>query len=1113
MNPIWFAMKHPITTLMLVVGLIGGGTLALTRMRVDIFPPLNEPRVYVFLQFGGMSPGQMEGLIVNQFELMFQYVDGVKEIESRSIQQVALIKISFFPGTDMGAAQAEVVAMANRAMARMPPGTLPPMIMRMDAGSVPVGFLVFRSKTTPLGLVADYAQNVVRPLVKENVPGTVAVSPFGPNVRTILVKVDPQKLQSYNLTPQNVVDALMTGNVVVPAGNLYIKDQMPLVPTNALAVDIETIKTIPLRLGRNLYIRDIGEVIDGTDVDFGYALMNGRRAVYLPIIKQDTSSTLTVVADINRSMQAFRDAVPGDVEVEFAFDESPTVVAAIRSVATEGFIGATLTGLMILFFLRDVRSVVVVVLNIPLALMGSLFGLYATGNTINIMSLGGMALAIGMLVDEATVSIENIHVQMTKTSRLARAVERGSNQTAVPRLLAMLCILSVFIPAFIMKPPLQSLFMPLALAVGFAMISSYLLSSTLVPVVCVWLLKHHGHPAHGAKAKRGMFDRVQDAFEKVVGGMVRGRWIAVPVYLALSGLVLWFVGGSLGTELFPRIDSGEFVLRFRPPPGSNFEISREMSVKILQEMEADVGAENVEISIGYAGQIAPNFGMNNIVLFMRGPDDGWMRAKFRSGSGIDQFAFEERMRKVLPEKVVPWMAERLEQLGVEKSLAAERAKSCLFNFGPGDIVSEVMSFGAPNPIEVVVTSPSLADARTHATAILNEMKKNKYLRDVQFQETLDYPTVEVNIDREKAGLSGVTAQQVGNGVIVATSSSRFIALNYWQNPKTGFDYQVEVLVPPQRMTTSNQVETLPVSRINEVTNLMVRDVAQVRDGIMPGQFNRLSSQRYLSVTANIVGEDTGRASRQVLEAIDAAGPPPRGVRVITRGQLKPMQEMFESLGVGLGIAVIVILVLLTAYFESPRLAIISVSAVPGVLSGVAIILFVTGTSLNIESFMGTIMCIGVSVSNSVMLVTFVAEHWRGGMASFEAATRGAAERLRPVLMTACAMTVGMVPMALALEEGSQMQAPLGRAVIGGLVCSTFATLLIVPSVFAIVIGSSKSRSPSVHPDDPESRHYFPEVVHEHKPPLRRREHYGSDSVVDYETRPEQSPPSKEDSAP
>ena len=1074
MNPIVFAMRHPVTTLMLVVALISGGSLGLNRMRVDIFPALNTPRIYVFLQFGGMSPGQMEGLIVNQFELNFQYVDGVQLIESRSIQQVALIELAFFPGTDMGQAMGQVVAMANRAMSRMPPGTLPPMIMRMDAGSVPVGYLVMGSKKTSLGMMGDIAQNIIRPLVQQNVPGTVAVSPFGPNLRSILVNVDPDKLLAYNLTPQDVVNALMSGNVVVPAGNLYIKDSMPMVPTNSLVVDIQELGKIPVRTGRNVYIRDVATIQDATDVNYGYALVNGKKSVYLPIIKKDTASTLTVVADIRKSMPLFRDVVPEDVTVDFEFDESPTVLAAVKSVATEGLIGATLTGLMILLFLRDPRSVVVVVANIPLALLGSIFGLWVTGNTINIMSLGGLALAIGILVDEATVEVENVHAQMRRTPKVATAVLRGNNITAVPRMLALLCILSVFIPAFIMSDPLRSLFMPLTLGVGFAMISSYILSSTFVPIMCVRLLKHMGH----AEETPGLFGRIQNAFRGVVGFLVNLRWIVVPGYLLLCGLVLWQIGGRLGTELFPQIDSGEFVLRFRPPAGSNFELTRQMAVKCLEEIEREAKAENVVITLGYVGQVAPNYGMNNIVLFMRGPDDGQIRVKFREGAGIALAGFRERLRKVLPERVLPWLVTRLVQGGLTRAQAEQQARLSSFGFEPGDIVSEVMSFGSPTPIEVRVVGTDLGSVQQHARKVAGEMKRIPFLRDIQFEQTLGYPTVEVKVDREKAGLSGVNMQNVGNAVIVATSSSRFIALNYWQNVNTGFDYQVEVLVPTQRMTRAAEVETLPIEQVSSRTNLMVRDVATVRQSTMPGEYDRAASQRFLSVTANVEGEDMGRASRQVEQAIAAAGKPPRGVRVMVLGQLAPMVEMFEALGVGLAVAVFVILVLLTAYFQSPRIALVSVGAVPGVLSGVATILYFTGTTLNIESFMGSIMCLGVSVSNSVMLVTFITDHWKDGLPSNEAAVAGAADRLRPILMTACAMTAGMVPMALALEEGSQMQAPLGRAVIGGLVMSTVATLLVIPSIFALVIGRSVTRSPSIYPNDPESPHYDPLVFAE-----------------------------------
>jgi multidrug efflux pump subunit AcrB len=768
-------------------------------------------------------------------------------------------------------------------------------------------------------------------------------------------------------------------------------------------------------------------------------------------------------------MKLFQEAVPEDVTISFEFDESPTVKAAVKSVATEGLIGACLTGLMIMLFLRDPRSVVVVVSNIPLALLGSLLGLWVTGNTINIMSLGGLALAIGILVDEATVEVENVHAQMRRTPRVATAVLHGNNITAVPRLLALLCILSVFIPAFIMKDPLRSLFMPLTLGVGFAMISSYLLSSTFVPIMCVSLLKHMGE----GEEKRGLFDRIRDAYAAAVAGLVSWRVVVVPAYLVGCALVLWQVGVRLGTELFPLVDSGEFVLRFRPPPGSNFELTREMGVKCLEEIKKEAKAENVAITMGFVGQVAPNYAMNNLVLFMRGPDDGQLRVELREGSGVALGPFRERLRKILPERVVPWLAGRLQRQGWTKEEAEALAGKCIFGFEPGDIVTEVMSFGSATPIAVRVVGTDLDLVRRQANKIAAEMKRVPSLRDVQFQQTLEYPTVEVAIDRQKAGLSGVTAKGVGDSVIVATSSSRFIALNYWQDPRTGFDYQVEVLVPTERMTTPAQVETLPLLTLSESTNLMVRDVAEVRAGKMPGQFDRAASQRFLSLTANVEGEDMGRASRHVARAIAAAGKPPRGVRVITQGQLAPMEEMFQALGIGLGVAVFVILVLLTAYFQSPRLALISIGAVPGVLSGVATMLYFTGTTLNIESFMGSIMCLGVSVSNSVMLVTFMTDHWKEGHPAPEAAITGAKDRLRPILMTACAMTVGMVPMALALEEGSQMQAPLGRAVIGGLLMSTVATLLVLPSVFSLVIGRRTARSPSIYPDDPESPHYDP----------------------------------------
>ncbi len=1091
MNPIVFALRHPITTMMLVVTLIGGGALALNRMRIDIFPPINQPKIIVFTNYGGYDPGQMEGLLVSPFEFWFQFVDGVRSMESKSIQQVAVVELSFYPDTDMSKAMAQVVSVASRAQATQPDGTLPPLIIQLDPGNVPVGYLVFKSKTHSLGEIGDLAQYQVRPL-QTYVPGTVATAPFGSAIRAITVSVDPDKLRSYNLTPQDVVNAVNAGNFISPSGNLYAQGAMPLTPTNAMVRDVKVFGSIPLVPGRDVYLRDVAKVADATDINYGYAMVDGRKSTYVPIIKKNTASTLQVVSDVRKALPIFKSVLPEDVDVSFAFDESPTVVTAVRNVATEGLIGASLTGLMILIFLRDLRSVVVVVFNIPMALLGSLCGLWMTGNTINIMTLGGLALAIGILVDEATVEIENIHVQMELTPSLSRAVLRGNHITAVPRLLALLCILSVFIPAFIMNEPVRSLFLPLSLAVGFAMISSYLLSSTVVPVLSVWLLKHSGKKDEEERrddggGRRGegktqsrfsslfsfipSFARMQAAFGAVVGWLVHWRWLVVPTYLVLSAALLVGLGPQLGRELFPQVDSGEFVVRFCAPPGSNFEITRQIWTKALQVIQEEAGAENVAISMGFAGQVSPLFSVNNLILFMRGPDDGQMRVALREDSGIHLQPFREKLRKALPEKVKPWLAELLQMQGLTPESARARAEQVIFGFEPGDMVSTVMSFGSPAPIEVVVAGPKLADSRAHAQRILAAMKKIPSLRDVKLQQELDYPTVPVEIDRERAGLSGATARQVANAVVVVSSSSRYVARNFWVDSKNGTSYQVQVEVPTPQMNAPAQLETVSLAEVNPDLNLMIRDVARVGQGTMPGEIDRTSSQRYVSITANVEGEDLGRAAGQIRQAIADVGDPPRGVRVLTRGQVAPMHEMFTSLGIGLGLAVVVILVLLTAYFESPRLALASVSSVPGVLCGVVIMLLSTGTTLNIESFMGAIMCIGVSVSNSVMLVTFIAMEWQGGKPVPEAARAGAQDRLRPILMTACAMTIGMVPMALALEHGSEMQAPLGRAVIGGLLASTFVTLLIVPSIFALLMGRRVAHSPSLYPDDPDSSHY------------------------------------------
>ncbi len=1102
MNPIVFALRRPITVMMLVLALGLGGMFSIVRMQKDIFPALNQPQLYVIHNYGGMDPKQIEGLITNVYELFFQYINGVEHVESRSIQNMVMLKLFFQPGTNMAEATAQTVAYSNRALSVMPVGSLPPYVVRLDAGSLPVGYLVFESESRSVGELQDMALYRIRSMFS-TLPGISSPPPFGGNVRAIVVNVDPDRLRSYNLSPQDVVDAIDRGNFISPSGNVTIKDQMAIVPSNTMVLNPQELRNIPLKLGENVYIRDVGTVVDATDIPVGYALVNGRKSVYLPVVKAASASTLTVVNSVKENLARFQAALPDDVKVSYEFDESPIVYRAIESVGVEGALGAGLTGLMVLLFLRDLRAVIIVVLNIPLALLGSIVILDLTGNSINIMTLGGLALAIGILVDEATVEIENIHTQMEHTPSMSRAVRQGNMETAVPRLLALLCILSVFIPSFIMQGPVRSLFVPLSLAVGGAMITSYLLSSTFVPVLSVWLLENrHGTHVHGdgPDAKPGFFARMRDRFERVVDWTVAHRRKVVLAYLLATGAVVVVVGSQLGRELFPRVDTGQFQLRVRPPEGTQYELTRQVAQKTLDVIADEVGPKNVEITMGYAGANPPQFTINMAYLWSRGPDDSLLRVGLREGSGVSIFALQERLRKVLPEKVGAWYRQELLKLGLTPRQVDQRLQDFTFAFEPGDLISQTMSLGAPAPIEVVVSGRNLADSSAYMDKLREQFDKIGPLRDVQIQQSLHYPAVQVTLDRERAGLSGVTARDIGQSLVAATYSSRYTSRNYWRDEASGNSYQVQVQVPPPRMTEATDVELVPLttqanrqqaakvadSPSNPTPPLLVRDVARVMRTEMAGEVDRYNMRRYLSLTANVEGEDLGRVIDRLDAAIARAGSPPRGTEVDLRGQVRPMREMFQSLEIGLAVAVAVILIMLTAYFQAPRLAVTAVASVPAVLCGVVLALWITRTTLNIESFMGAIMAVGVAVSNAIMLVSFGDRHRReDGMPADRAVITAAKGRLRPIIMTGCAMIAGMIPMSLGVEEGSEQNAPLGRAVIGGMALATFATLLVLPAVFALLLGNASNRSPSLDPDDPESTHYDPvDPTHAYEPPTQ-----------------------------
>lgn len=1066
-NPIVFALRHPISVMVAMVAIVAGSILAVYRMKVDIFPSLNLPVVYVCQPYSGMDPAQMEGLLTYYYEYHFLYIGGIHHVESKNIQGMALMKLYFHPGTDMAQAMAETIQYVNRSRAFMAPGTVPPFVMRFDTGSVPVGYLVFSSETRSIKEIQDLALNRVRPMFA-SLPGVSAPPPFGGSARTVVIRVDPDHLRAYGISPDEVITALTTGNTISPSGNIRVRDRMPIVPANTMVVEPRELGNIPIRPGSNIYLRDLGVIEDGTDITTGYALVNGRRAVYILATKRAEASTLSVVNEVKANLPRMQEAIPEDIKVSFEFDQSPYVTGAIWGVGTEGLLGAFLTGLMVFLFLHDWRSVVVVVLNIPLALLGAVIGLWLSDQTINLMTLGGLALAVGILVDEATVEVENIHTQFEHTPSIAQAVRRGNAETAVPRLLAMLCILAVFLPSFFMQGAAQALFVPLSLAVGFSMVTSYLLSSTFVPVASVWLLRHqHAVQQDG---RWFSFNRMRDAYANMVKAAVGSRWLLLGGYVVAAGLIIWVAGSLIGREIFPRVDAGQFQLRLRAATGTRIERTEEITKEALEVVKKIVGPDNVATSLGYVGVVPPTYPINGVYQWMSGPEEAVVRVALKPGAGIRTEELKNQLREELPERLADWLRPKLQAEGFTPAEVDQRVRGLTFSFEPADIVNTVMSFGSPTPVEVAVSGPNFPDNIAYAAKVKKELEKIPSLCDLQYAQPLDYPTINVKVDRELAGRGRVTVEDVSRSLVAATASSRFVVPNYWRESKSGIGYQVQVEIPIDRMKSAKEIGQVPIKHGFE-GRLLLQDVARIDEGVMPGEYDRYNMRRVVSMTANITGEDLGRVTQQITAALQRAGEKPRGVEVDVRGQIEPMQQMFKGLGIGLVLAVVVIFLLLTAYFQSIRLAFIVVTTAPAVIAGVALALLLTGTTLNIQSFMGAIMAIGVATANAILLVTFAERGRQAGQTSTDAAVDGAQHRLRPILMTSCAMIAGMIPMALALGESGEQTAPLARAVIGGLLAATVATLLVLPCVFAVIQRWASIQSVSLDPTDPTSAYY------------------------------------------
>lgn len=1045
MRFVLLALSRPLTVVIALIAVALASVLAVQRMPVDIFPQVGDPVIYVAQPYGGMDPQQMEGFLTYYYEYHFLFISGIDHVESRSIPGAALLKLVFHQDTDMAQAMGETMGYVTRARAFMPSGTVPPFITRFDAGSVAVGQLIFSSPTRTQGELQDIALNRVRPLFA-TLEGVSAPPPFGGSQRTIVITLNPDKLQQYRISPQEAIAAVSKATLIQPSGDMRTGKLDRIARTNAiLGGNLPELLDTPIQAvsGTTIFLRDIGTIENGTDIVTAYAHVDGKRTVYIPVTKRADASTLAVINRVKAAIPDFKKAAPEDVDIRLEFDQSPYVANSIRGLVTEGLLGAVLTGFMVLIFLRDWRSALIVVMTIPFALLAAVVCLWAAGQSINIMTLGGLALAVGVLVDEATVSIETIHTQMLPGVSRARAVVEACSRTAQARFLSMLCILAVFVPSFFMAGVARQLFVPLSLAVAFAMIASYLLSSSLVPVFSTWLMRE----AHRGEEGEGLFGRLRSFYRSYLGVVLRLRWPLVIGYLAVSIGFLYFFVPRLGSELFPDSNSSLIRIRLKAPAGTRVEETERMVLRALDVIHREVGPDNVVITSDFTGVPPPNYPVLLIHLFTSGPNEAIIQVSVKNETprGED---LRERLRGALSEEL----------------------PGSQVSFEAADIVSQVMSFGSPTPIEVAVTGVNLQDDYQYAEKVQQQMAKLPFLRDLQIVQERNYPTVDINIDRDRAGQFGLTMADVVRSVVPATSSSRYTEANYWRDPVSGNGFHIQVQLPQNRVQSVEDINVLPVMK-NASSQTYLADVASVKLGTMPGLIERKNGQRIVSLTANIHGITLGEAAVQLNSALAKLEAPPRGVSVKFRGEIPPMQEMISGLGVGLLLAVLVILLLLAANFQSIRLALSIILTIPAVLCGVILMLRVTGTTLNIESFMGAIMAVGIAVANSILLVSFAERFRREGRPIFEATQDGAASRLRAILMTAAAIIFGMIPMAIGFGEGGSLTAPLGRAVIGGLIVSTFVTLTVLPSIYAILQGRALISSLSLNPLDPRSRYY------------------------------------------
>jgi multidrug efflux pump subunit AcrB len=1037
------ALRRPYTFIVMAVLILIFGTASALRTPTDIFPNINIPVISVVFSYTGLPADDMAGRIVTFYERSLpNSVNDIEHIESQSIVNYGIIKIFFQPTVNINAALAQVNGMSQTVLKQMPPGITPPLILSFNASSVPILQLALSSNQMSETQIFDSALNFIRPALAP-VPGAALPLPFGGKVRQVQADLNQQALHQYGVSANDVINALSLQNLITPVGTQKIGSYEYTVNLNDSPKAIEAFNDLPIKTvnGTVIYMRDVAYVHDGSPPQTNAVHVNGASAVLLTIMKAGASSTLDIINSVKGLLPSVAQTLPSSLKLTAVGDQSVFVTDAVSSVIREGVIAAALTGMMILLFLGSWRSTLIITLSIPLAILAALTGLSLLGETINVMTLGGLALAVGILVDDATVTIENINWHLEQGKQIEPAILDGAQQIVVPATVSLLCICIAFVPMFGLGGVAGYLFRPLAEAVILALAASYVLSRTLVPTLANYLLRHQHH-AHGssdeaahapAKASRNPFARFQQGFERYFEN-VRNAYLGL-LQLCLHNrgkLIAGFLGFSLlsfglapylGQDFFPTVDGGQIKLHIRAPTGTRIEEATSLTDRIGTAIHAMIPPNELD-------GLVSNIGLTVSGINMAYNNSGTI------GVGDADILISLKANHAPTDNYIKAMREKLPQ----------QFPGTSFAFLPADIVSQVLNFGVPAPIDLQVAGRDLAADRKYANSLLAKVRQIPGIADARIQQAFQQPTLDVNVDRSLTSLAGLTEKDVATAMLTTLSGSSQSAPTYWLNPVNGVSYAVSIQTPQRDINSMTGLKNIPVTSAGANTQLL-GGLANVERTISNAVVSHYNVQPVIDIFATPQGRDLGALASDIQKAIhDTAQDLPKGASVALRGQVSTMTSAYQQLYVGLAAAIVLIYLLIVINFQSWVDPFVIVMALPTALAGIVWVLFGTGTTLSVPALTGAIMCMGVATANSILVISFARERMEAGLDGMAAAFEAGRSRFRPVLMTALAMVIGMLPMAI--EPGQN--APLGRAVIGGLIFATCATLFLVPTIFSLV---------------------------------------------------------------